>query len=238
MRWRSAVNTVRPATSASARSRRPSCRPGRFGCAVHAASVNYPDVLIIADRYQITVPTPFVPGSEFAGIVVEVSGGASTTSRARRLWARECAARRSVARVRRRGVRGCDLATPRARRDRRSPRRGLRGRGQHRLPRAAVVRGGAARRRGRRARRGRRGRSAAVQLATLLGARRRRWRRRPRSSKSRPRPACWHFLHHRAGPLRDALPAALRRRRRRDRSGRRRPVGARVCARCGGEAGS
>jgi NADPH2:quinone reductase len=40
--------------------------------AVQAAAVNFPDVLLIAGQYQVTVPTPFVPGSEFAGVVEEV----------------------------------------------------------------------------------------------------------------------------------------------------------------------
>jgi NADPH2:quinone reductase len=40
---------------------------------VHAAAVNYPDVLLVANEYQVTVPTPFVPGSEFAGVVLEVA---------------------------------------------------------------------------------------------------------------------------------------------------------------------
>jgi len=40
---------------------------------VHAAALNYPDVLIVENRYQIRVPTPFVPGSEFAGVVEEVA---------------------------------------------------------------------------------------------------------------------------------------------------------------------
>ena len=39
---------------------------------VGAAAVNFPDVLVIAGEYQIKVPPPFVPGSEFAGAVVEV----------------------------------------------------------------------------------------------------------------------------------------------------------------------
>jgi NADPH2:quinone reductase len=42
---------------------------------VHAAAVNFPDVLIVANQYQITVALPFVPGSEFAGTVAEVGGG-------------------------------------------------------------------------------------------------------------------------------------------------------------------
>ncbi|QIX53502.1 NADPH:quinone oxidoreductase family protein [Rhodococcus sp. DMU1] len=38
-----------------------------------AAAVNFPDVLVIADRYQVSVPPPFVPGSEYAGVVEEVA---------------------------------------------------------------------------------------------------------------------------------------------------------------------
>jgi NADPH2:quinone reductase len=44
---------------------------------VEAAAVNFPDVLIVANRYQISVPPPFVPGSEFAGVVDEVSAEAT-----------------------------------------------------------------------------------------------------------------------------------------------------------------
>ena len=43
---------------------------------VGAAAVNYPDVLLVANQYQISVPTPFVVGSEFAGVIVEVADGA------------------------------------------------------------------------------------------------------------------------------------------------------------------
>jgi NADPH2:quinone reductase len=39
---------------------------------VEAAAVNYPDVLIAANKYQVSIPTPFVPGSEFAGVVESV----------------------------------------------------------------------------------------------------------------------------------------------------------------------
>ncbi|MGV9744326.1 NADPH:quinone oxidoreductase family protein [Rhodococcus zopfii] len=42
---------------------------------IAAAAVNFPDVLLIADKYQISVPPPFVPGSEFAGVVEEVADG-------------------------------------------------------------------------------------------------------------------------------------------------------------------
>jgi NADPH2:quinone reductase len=38
---------------------------------VHAASVNFPDVLLVANQYQVKVAAPFIPGSEFAGVVLE-----------------------------------------------------------------------------------------------------------------------------------------------------------------------
>ena len=46
---------------------------GQVRVRVAAAAVNFPDILLIADKYQVTLPTPFVPGSEFVGIVEEVS---------------------------------------------------------------------------------------------------------------------------------------------------------------------
>jgi NADPH:quinone reductase len=42
---------------------------------VAAAAVNFPDVLLVADQYQIHVPVPFTPGSEFAGTVSAVGAG-------------------------------------------------------------------------------------------------------------------------------------------------------------------
>jgi NADPH2:quinone reductase len=47
--------------------------PAHVRVRVHAAAVNFPDVLLVADKYQLTVPVPFVPGSEFAGVVVDVA---------------------------------------------------------------------------------------------------------------------------------------------------------------------
>jgi NADPH:quinone reductase len=48
--------------------------PGQARVRVRAAAVNFPDVLLVAGTYQITVPPPFVPGSELAGEVLEVAG--------------------------------------------------------------------------------------------------------------------------------------------------------------------
>ena len=44
------------------------------GCAllqVHHAALNFSDLLMIQDKYQIRPPRPFIPGQEVAGIVVE-----------------------------------------------------------------------------------------------------------------------------------------------------------------------
>ena len=49
--------------------------PGEVVVSVKAASVNFPDVLIIQNRYQFKPPLPFSPGSEVAGIVKSVGEG-------------------------------------------------------------------------------------------------------------------------------------------------------------------
>lgn len=51
----------------------PALGPGGVRVLIQAASVNFPDVLLIANEYQMTVPIPFVPGSEFAGVVTELA---------------------------------------------------------------------------------------------------------------------------------------------------------------------
>lgn len=56
----------------------PTVGPGQVRVGVGAASVNFPDVLLVADRYQLHVPTPFVPGSELAGTVLSVGEGVTS----------------------------------------------------------------------------------------------------------------------------------------------------------------
>ena len=55
----------------------PSPRPGdgEVVVTVKAASLNFPDVLIIQNKYQFKPPLPFSPGSELAGVVKEVGAG-------------------------------------------------------------------------------------------------------------------------------------------------------------------
>lgn len=53
----------------------PSAKAGHVVVDVEAAGVNFPDLLFIADNYQVSVPLPFTPGSEFAGRVATVGEG-------------------------------------------------------------------------------------------------------------------------------------------------------------------
>jgi NADPH:quinone reductase len=55
----------------------PAPGPGQLVVRVHAAAVNFPDVLLIAGKYQVKIPVPFVPGSELAGEVVAAGDGAA-----------------------------------------------------------------------------------------------------------------------------------------------------------------
>jgi NADPH2:quinone reductase len=49
--------------------------PGEVVVSMKAASVNFPDVLIIQNKYQFKPPLPFSPGSELAGVVKEAGAG-------------------------------------------------------------------------------------------------------------------------------------------------------------------
>jgi len=49
--------------------------PGEVVVSVKAASVNFPDVLVIQNKYQVKATPPFTPGSEFAGVIKEIGEG-------------------------------------------------------------------------------------------------------------------------------------------------------------------
>src|SRR5688572_3973374 len=53
----------------------PRAGPGEAVISVKAASLNFPDVLIIQNKYQFKPPLPFAPGSELAGVVKEIGSG-------------------------------------------------------------------------------------------------------------------------------------------------------------------
>jgi len=58
----------------------PLAGPNQVRVRVRACSVNYPDLLIIQDLYQIKPPRPFAPGSEVAGIVDAIGPGVTNVS--------------------------------------------------------------------------------------------------------------------------------------------------------------
>jgi NADPH2:quinone reductase len=52
-------------------------KAGEVRVAVHAAGINFPDILMAAGQYQLKPELPFTPGVEAAGDVIEVDGAAS-----------------------------------------------------------------------------------------------------------------------------------------------------------------
>jgi NADPH2:quinone reductase len=50
----------------------PQPKTGEVLLEIKAASLNFPDILIVQNKYQMKPPLPFVPGSEYAGIVQAV----------------------------------------------------------------------------------------------------------------------------------------------------------------------
>ena len=53
----------------------PVAEPGKAVLSIKACGVNYPDVLMIQDRYQFKPERPFAPGGEVAGVVEAVGEG-------------------------------------------------------------------------------------------------------------------------------------------------------------------
>lgn len=56
----------------------PAPGPGQIAIAVKACGVNFPDVLIIENKYQFKPPLPFAPGAEVAGTVKQVGEGVTS----------------------------------------------------------------------------------------------------------------------------------------------------------------
>ncbi len=50
-------------------------QPGQVAVRIEAAGVNFPDALIIQNKYQLKPPLPFIPGAEMAGVVTAVGPG-------------------------------------------------------------------------------------------------------------------------------------------------------------------
>lgn len=56
----------------------PEPKPGEVRIAVRAASLNFPDLLIVQGKYQFKPALPFVPGAEYAGTVDALGEGVTT----------------------------------------------------------------------------------------------------------------------------------------------------------------
>jgi NADPH2:quinone reductase len=54
---------------------RPEARTGQVVVKVHSAALNFPDILLIAGKYQVKPPLPFSPGLEVAGTIDSVGPG-------------------------------------------------------------------------------------------------------------------------------------------------------------------
>jgi NADPH:quinone reductase len=65
----------------------PVAGPGQLLVRVKACAINYPDVLIIEDKYQFKPPRPFAPGGEIAGVVEALGEGVTGWSPGDRLIA-------------------------------------------------------------------------------------------------------------------------------------------------------
>ncbi len=55
----------------------PTAGPGELVIEVRAATVTFPDALMIEDKYQFKATPPFIPGGEVAGVVQEIGEGVS-----------------------------------------------------------------------------------------------------------------------------------------------------------------
>ena len=53
----------------------PAPKAGEVLVEIRAASLNFPDLLMVQNKYQIKPPLPFVPGAEWAGVVQAVGEG-------------------------------------------------------------------------------------------------------------------------------------------------------------------
>ena len=53
---------------------------GEVVVSMRAASLNFPDVLIIQNKYQAKPALPFSPGAEFSGVVSAVGAGVTVAA--------------------------------------------------------------------------------------------------------------------------------------------------------------
>ncbi len=56
----------------------PQPKAGEVLLEIKAASLNFPDLLIVQNKYQMKPALPFIPGSEYAGVILAVGEGVTT----------------------------------------------------------------------------------------------------------------------------------------------------------------
>src|SRR3954452_9883497 len=59
--------------------------PGEVRVAIHAAGINFPDILMAAGEYQLKPDLPFTPGVEAAGDVIEIGEGVAEVAPGQRV---------------------------------------------------------------------------------------------------------------------------------------------------------
>jgi NADPH2:quinone reductase len=64
----------------------PPLEAGEVRVRVHMGAINFPDLLVIANTYQMSAPLPFVTGSEFAGVVSEIGEGVAGLTAGQRVF--------------------------------------------------------------------------------------------------------------------------------------------------------
>jgi NADPH:quinone reductase len=63
----------------------PSPGPGQLRARIRAAGVSFVDVLLAAGKYQLKLPTPYTPGTEYVGEVDAIGAGVTELSRGDRI---------------------------------------------------------------------------------------------------------------------------------------------------------
>jgi NADPH2:quinone reductase len=65
----------------------PALREGAVRLQIHAAGINFADLLLVSGQYQEKPPLPFIPGAEAGGVITEVGAGVSNVKPGDRVMA-------------------------------------------------------------------------------------------------------------------------------------------------------
>jgi NADPH2:quinone reductase len=65
----------------------PALREGAVRLQIHAAGINFADLLLVSGQYQEKPPLPFIPGAEAGGVIMEVGAGVTNLKAGDRVMA-------------------------------------------------------------------------------------------------------------------------------------------------------